>query len=58
MTESFFQLPKLERIRRKVYATRDKAREEEFNYIEFFYDRSLRHGNYEGLSPVTIEKQH
>jgi putative transposase len=58
VAESFFQLLKRERIRRKVYATRDEAREDVFNYIELFYNPSRRHGNNEGLSPVNFEKQH
>jgi putative transposase len=36
VAESFFQLLKRERIRRKTYATRDAARQDIFDYIEFF----------------------
>ena len=35
VAESFFQLLKRERIRRKTYATRKDARQDVFDYIEF-----------------------
>ena len=35
VAESFFQLLKRERIRRKTYATREQARADVFDYIEF-----------------------
>ena len=38
VAESFFQLLKRERIRRKIYKTRKDAREDIFNYIELFYN--------------------
>ena len=57
VAESFFQLLKRERIRRKTYATRDAARQDIFDYIEFFYNTKRRHGFNEGLSPVQYEKQ-
>lgn len=37
VAESFFQLLKRERIRRKTYADREEARLDVFNYIEMFY---------------------
>lgn len=40
VVESFFQLLKRERIKRKTYASRAKAREDIFNYIEIFTTRS------------------
>jgi putative transposase len=58
VAESFFQLLKRERIRRKVYGTRDDARQDVFNYIELFYNPARRHGYAGGLSPVNYEKQH
>lgn len=36
VAESFFQLPKRERIKRKTYATRDDARQDIFDYNEMF----------------------
>ena len=44
VVESFFQLLKRERIRRKTYDTRDAARHDIFDYIEFFYNTKRRHG--------------
>ena len=38
VAESFFQLLKRERIRRNIYPTRDKARNDIFDYIELFYN--------------------
>lgn len=37
MAESFFNLLKRERIRRKIYRTRNEARADVFDYIEMFY---------------------
>lgn len=58
VAESFFQLLKRERIRRRVYATRDEARQDVFNYIEMFYNPVRRHSYSNGLSPVNYEKQY
>lgn len=38
VAESFFQLLKRERIRRKIYTTREEARQDVFDYIEMFYN--------------------
>ena len=54
--ETFFQLLKRERIRRKVYDTRDDARSDVFDYIELFYNPVRRHGYNDGLSPIEFEK--
>lgn len=37
MAESFFNLLKRERIRRKVYRTRNEVRRDVFDYMEMFY---------------------
>lgn len=58
VAESFFSLLKTERIKRKIYKTRNEARAEVFNYIEFYYNPKRRHGNNGGLSPVTFEQQY
>jgi putative transposase len=39
VAESFFQLLKRERIKRKIYTTRQDARDDVFDYIEMFYNR-------------------
>jgi len=57
VAESFFQLLKRERVKRKIYNTRDQARADIFNYIELFYNTRRRHGYNNGLSPVMFEKQ-
>lgn len=57
VAESFFQLLKRERIRRKVYATRKDARDDVFDYIELFYNPKRKHGNNGMLSPVEFERQ-
>ena len=53
--ESFFQLLERERIKRKTYASRAKAREEIFDYIEMFYNLVRRHSYNDGLSPVVFK---
>lgn len=56
VAESFFSLLKTERIKRKIYRTRDEARAEIFNYIEFFYNTKRRHGSNGGLPPIEYER--
>jgi putative transposase len=58
VAESFFSCLKTERIKRKVFSTRNEARSEIFNYIEFFYNPTRRHGNNGGVSPVEFERQY
>ena len=57
VVESFFQLLKRERIKRRIYASREEARADVFDYIEMFYNPVRRHGNNNGLSPVQFEKK-
>jgi len=58
VAESFFQLLKRERIRRRIYRTRDEARQDVFEYIEMFYSTKRRHGHSGRQSPVEFEKQY
>ncbi|GAB5373668.1 MAG: hypothetical protein AcusKO_01300 [Acuticoccus sp.] len=59
VAESFFNLLKRERIRRKVYRTRDEARRDVFDYIEMFYNPTRKHARRNGmLSPIEFERQH
>ena len=58
VAESFFQLLKRERIKRQVYATRDEARTEIFDYIEMFYNARRRHSFNDQLSPLEYEKRY
>ncbi len=57
VAESFFQLLKRERVRRRIYRTRDAARADVFDYIEMFYNPKRRHGSNGGRSPVQYEQQ-
>jgi putative transposase len=58
VAESFFQLLKRERIRRKTYLDREEARRDVFNYIEMFYNPKRRHGYANDVSPVEFENQY
>ena len=58
VAESFFQLLKRERVKRKIYTSRDVARADVFDYIEMFYNNRRRHGSNELLSPVEYEKRY
>ena len=58
VAESFFQLLKRERIKRKIYGTRQDARSDVFDYIEMFYNSKRRHGFNNQLSPVEFEKRY
>jgi putative transposase len=58
VAESFFQLLKRERIKRRIYATHADARADVFNYIELFYNPKRRHGSNGDLSPVEFEKRY
>ena len=58
VAESFFQLLKRERIRRKTYLDREEARRDVFNYIEMFYNTKHRHGYANDVSPVEFENQY
>ena len=58
VAESFFQLLKRERIRRKTYLDWEEARRDVFDYIEMLYNAKRRHGHANRLSPVEFEKQY
>ena len=55
VAESFFQLLKRERIRRRTYLTRNAARQDVFDYIEMFYNPKRKHTNNGMLSPIDYE---
>ena len=57
VAESFFNLLKRERIRRKTYRTREEARQDVFEYIEMFYNPKRKHVRNGMLSPVEFERQ-
>ena len=58
VAESFFQLLKRERIKRKTYLTRETARHDIFDYIEMFYNPVRKHGSNNNLSPVEFERRY
>jgi putative transposase len=56
VAESFFSSLKKERIRKRIYKTRDLARADIFDYIEVFYNRTRRHIHLGGVSPEAFER--
>ncbi|AYU91764.1 IS3 family transposase [Serratia ureilytica] len=56
VAESFFSSLKKERIRKRIYKTRDLARADIFDYIEVFYNRGRRHSHLGGVSPEAFER--
>ncbi|MGP6489817.1 IS3 family transposase [Duffyella gerundensis] len=58
VAESFFQLLKRERIKKKIYGTREEARSDILDYIEMFYNSKRRHGSSNQMSPTEYENQY
>ncbi len=58
VAESFFQLLKRERFKRKIYSTREATKSDIFNYIEMFYNPKQQHSSNHGLSPLEYERQY
>jgi putative transposase len=56
VAESFFSSLKKERIKRRIYATREDAKSDVFDYIEGFYNRVRRHSHLDQLSPMDFEQ--
>jgi len=56
VAESIFSSPEKERIRKRIYKTRDMARADIFDYIEVLYNRTRRHSQLGGVSPEAFEK--
>ena len=57
VAESFFNLLKRERIRRRTYRTRHDARQDVFDYIKMFYNPKRKHARNGMLSPAEFERQ-
>ena len=57
VAESFFSSLKKERIKRKIYATREEAKSAIFERIEVFYNRVRRHSYLNYSTPVQFEQQ-
>ncbi|MCR1553551.1 MAG: IS3 family transposase [Enterobacter cloacae] len=58
VAESFFQLLERERIKNRIYGTREEARSDIFDYIEMFYNSKRRHGSSNQMSPTEYENQY
>ena len=56
VVESFFSSLKKERIKKRIYKTRDLARADIFDYIEVFYNQTRRHSHLGGVSPAAFER--
>jgi putative transposase len=56
VAESFFSSLKKERIKKRIYKTREIARADVFDYIEVFYNRKRRHSHLGGVSPEAFEQ--
>jgi putative transposase len=57
VVESFFSSLKRERVHRRKYWSRDEARDDLAEYIDF-YNQSRRHSHTGGISPNEFEKCH
>ena len=55
VAESFFNLLKRERIRRRSYKTREQARQDVFDYIAMSYNPKRKYAKNGLLSPVDFE---
>ena len=58
VAESFFDLLKRERIRRRTHRTRGEARQDVFDYIEMFCNSTRKHVRNGMLSRVEFERRH
>ena len=45
-----------ERIKKRIYKTRDLAKADVFDYIEMFYNQTRRHSHLGGVSPEAFER--
>lgn len=58
VAESFFSSLKKERIKKKIYRTRELARADVADYIDSFYNPTRRHSHLGGVSPEQFEAAH
>ena len=56
VAESFFSNLKKERIKRRIYASRQEAKSDVFDYIKGFYNRVRRHSHLNQMSPLAFEQ--
>ena len=55
VAESFFSSLKKERIKKRIYNTRQQATDDIAEYVEGFYNRTRRHEHLAGISPEQFE---
>ena len=55
--ETFFSSLKAERIGKKVYRSRARAKADVFDYIECFYNPTRRHSTFVYLSIIDFERE-
>lgn len=58
VVESFLQLLKRERIKEKIYGTREEAPSNIFVHIEIFYNSKRRHGSNDQIPPREYKNQY
>jgi transposase InsO family protein len=50
--------PLIERVRRRICLTRDKGRQDVFDYIEFVYSLERKHGSNNMRAPIEFERHY
>jgi putative transposase len=55
LQKAFSSCLKRERIKKKIYGTREEARSDIFDYIEMFYNCRRRHGSSDQMPPAEYE---
>lgn len=58
VAESFFANLKKEKIRRKIFKSREEAKQTIFNYIEMFYNPKRRHTSNDRLAPTVYDEMY
>ena len=58
VAESFFSSLKTERIKRHIYASKEEAKSDVFDYIEGFYNRVRRHKHLGQIRPLEFEARY
>lgn len=58
VAESFFQLLKRERLKKKIYGTKEEARNDIFDNIEMFYNSKPPHSSGAQIAPTEYVHQY
>jgi putative transposase len=56
-SESYFSNLKIEKIKKRIYKTRQEVRSEIFEYIEGVYNSVRLHKHLDQLSPLELERR-